>query len=71
MENVKVTKETNSQTTKKIFAGIVAIFSILYLLNPTGGFFELLPDNLPVIGNLDEVGVTSILIWALKTLFGS
>ena len=32
------------------------------MLNPTMGVFELIPDNLPVIGNLDE-GAAAILIW--------
>lgn len=27
---------------------------LLYILNPTLGVIELLPDNLPLIGNLDE-----------------
>ncbi len=35
---------------------------ILYLANPTGGVFELIPDNLPVVGNLDEAAVTGLLI---------
>lgn len=40
-------------------AGIVAI---VYLLNPTAGVFEIIPDNLPLIGNLDE-GAAAILLW--------
>jgi uncharacterized membrane protein YkvA (DUF1232 family) len=35
---------------------------VIYILNPTMGVFELIPDNLPVIGNLDE-GAAAILIW--------
>ncbi len=35
--------------------GIVALVSACYLFNPDFGVFELLPDNLPVVGNLDEV----------------
>jgi uncharacterized membrane protein YkvA (DUF1232 family) len=45
-----------------------AIFSILYLANPTGGFVEFIPDNLPFFGNLDEAGVTTLLIWAINEL---
>ncbi len=33
-----------------------------YLLNPTSGVFELLPDILPVVGHLDE-GTAFILVW--------
>lgn len=43
-----------------------ALFSIVYLINPTAGFLELIPDNIPLIGNLDEAGAVFILISALK-----
>ena len=35
---------------------------LIYVLNPTMGIFEFIPDNLPLIGNLDE-GVAFLLIW--------
>ncbi|HEY9077848.1 MAG TPA: hypothetical protein VIO61_15040 [Anaerolineaceae bacterium] len=41
---------------------IGAVIGIIYLINPTAGVLELLPDNLPFIGNLDE-GVATVLIW--------
>jgi hypothetical protein len=41
---------------------LLMLVGIIYLLNPTLGIFELLPDNLPLVGNLDE-GVASMLIW--------
>ena len=41
---------------------IAAAVGLIYVLNPTMGIFELLPDNLPLIGNLDE-GVAFLLIW--------
>ena len=41
---------------------ILAIIAAIYLLNPTAGFLELLPDNLPLVGNLDEVGAVAILV---------
>lgn len=40
-------------------AGVVGL---LYILNPTLGVFELLPDNLPIVGNLDE-GAAFLLMW--------
>lgn len=43
-----------------IFIG--AAVGLLYILNPTAGILELLPDNLPIVGNLDE-GVAFTLIW--------
>ena len=36
---------------------------LIYILNPTAGLIELLPDNLPVLGNLDEAGA-ALLVWA-------
>ena len=32
-----------------------ALFAVFYLINPTAGFIELIPDNIPLIGNLVEV----------------
>jgi len=36
--------------------------SLLYLVNPTAGIIEMIPDNIPVVGNLDEAGATLLLI---------
>ena len=41
---------------------LAALLSFVYILNPTAGTLEILPDILPIIGNLDE-GVASILLW--------
>jgi hypothetical protein len=41
---------------------LMAAIGLIYILNPTLGIFELIPDNLPLIGNLDE-GVAFLLIW--------
>lgn len=47
---------------------LTGIVGLLYLLNPTMGFLELIPDNLPVVGNLDE-GAAAILVWnAIQTI---
>ena len=40
----------------------------LYLLNPTAGFIELLPDQLPIVGNLDEAAMTALLLGCLRGL---
>ena len=47
----------------------IAGLGVVYLLNPTGGVFELIPDLMPGIGNLDEAGATAAVIFALRTLF--
>ena len=41
---------------------LAAAVGLIYVLNPTMGIFEIIPDNLPLIGNLDE-GVAFLLIW--------
>ena len=51
---------------KNILVALTGIISLLYLINPGMGVFELIPDNLPVIGNLDEAGAAVLLIAALK-----
>lgn len=41
---------------------LLSLFGLIYLLNPTAGIIEIIPDNLPLIGNLDE-GVAAVLVW--------
>jgi uncharacterized membrane protein YkvA (DUF1232 family) len=43
-------------------AGVAA----LYLINPTAGILEFIPDNFPMIGNLDEAAATLIILNALR-----
>ena len=38
------------------------ILALVYLLNPFAGVVELIPDNIPVVGNLDEMGVTVLML---------
>ncbi len=40
---------------------MMAGIGLIYLLNPTAGILEFIPDNIPFIGNLDE-GVAVMLI---------
>ncbi|MFK7899697.1 MAG: hypothetical protein AB8B61_02950 [Cyclobacteriaceae bacterium] len=49
---------------------IIGLFSALYIANPTLGVFEFIPDNLPFIGNLDELGASALLIQAIRIVFG-
>jgi hypothetical protein len=41
---------------------LASVVGGIYLLNPTAGLIELLPDNLPLVGNLDEAGAF-MLVW--------
>ncbi len=51
------------------FVYIAGLVGLIYILNPTLGVIEIIPDNLPLVGNLDE-GAAAFLIWyALVELF--
>jgi Protein of unknown function (DUF1232) len=53
----------------KVLAALLGlVLSGIYLLNPTAGLFEFLPDNLPFVGNLDEGAASVLFLWALATL---
>ena len=51
----------------KLLVPLAGALAALHLVNPTAGLFELLPDNLPGVGNLDEAGamllLTNVLAW--------
>ena len=51
---------------KSILVAMAGLFSAFYILNPGAGIFELIPDNIPVIGNLDEATAVFILIASLR-----
>ncbi|MDA3903336.1 MAG: DUF1232 domain-containing protein [Desulfuromusa sp.] len=51
---------------KKTGVFLLGLFSLIYLLNPTAGFFELIPDNIPLIGNLDEAAAVTLLLMCLR-----
>ncbi len=51
---------------KKTGIFLLGLFSLIYLLNPTAGFFELIPDNIPLIGNLDEAAAMTLLLMCLR-----
>jgi len=51
------------KTIAVIFLGIL---SLLYILNPGAGIFELIPDNIPIIGNLDEATAVMVLLACLR-----
>ena len=52
--------------TKDIVVGIAAFISFVYLINPGAGFLELIPDNFPIIGNLDEAAASAIILAAFR-----
>lgn len=44
----------------------IGALALIYLLNPGAGFLEALPDNLPLLGNIDEATAATILIGCLR-----
>lgn len=47
---------------------VLIIIALFYLLNPSAGVWEIIPDNIPIIGNLDEVAAVLLIIDALKNI---
>jgi hypothetical protein len=54
---------------KEMFIIFLALIALLYLLNPTLGIFEFLPDNLPLVGNLDE-GLAVVILLNTTRYYG-
>lgn len=50
---------------KTFFVIIAGFLAALYLINPTFGLFELIPDTIPGVGNIDEAFATTVLLGAL------
>jgi hypothetical protein len=59
--------ETAPRGTSKEMAFIGVLISLLYLANLTFGIIEV-PDNLPIIGNIDEVFFSGVLFASLSQL---
>ena len=51
---------------KKLVVFALGVLSALYILNPTAGIFEIIPDNLPMVGNLDEAAAVALLLMCLR-----
>lgn len=47
---------------------VLGVLCLIYLINPTAGVIELIPDNLPIVGNLDEAGAVTGLMMILNNL---
>lgn len=46
----------------------LALLGLIHMLNPGSGVIELIPDNIPFIGNLDEGGAVLALWYGLLEL---
>jgi uncharacterized membrane protein YkvA (DUF1232 family) len=47
---------------------VLLVLGAIYLINPGMGIVELIPDNMPVVGNLDEAGVASLMVLIIQRL---
>lgn len=65
IEGEVVPEKDNSKF--KTLAKTILILGGLYLLNPLLGI-DLLPDNLPIVGNLDEVLAVFMMLGAVRYL---
>lgn len=45
---------------------VVTLLAGIYLLNPTAGVLEFIPDVIPVVGNLDEATALALLVSGLS-----
>ncbi|MDX9750241.1 MAG: DUF1232 domain-containing protein [Flavobacteriales bacterium] len=51
---------------KKLLVALAGFLALIYLMNPTFGVLEILPDHIPLVGNLDEATATMVLLGALR-----
>ena len=51
---------------KHVVVIVIGLLTILYLLNPGAGVFELIPDNIPGLGNLDEATAVFLLLCCFR-----
>lgn len=58
----------NKGFAKRAAALVGAVGSIAYLSNIGVGVVEFLPDNLPLVGNLDEMAFTFLLLYCSSYL---
>lgn len=57
------------KTPAKVFLAFIGLLvSILYLSNISFGFIEIIPDSIPLVGNLDEVFFAGLLFKCLDYL---
>ncbi len=51
---------------KNIIVLLLGLSGVIYLFNPGAGIFELIPDNLPFIGNLDDAAALVLVVMCLQ-----
>ena len=51
---------------KNLIVFAVGLFAAVYLVYPSFGLFELIPDAVPFFGSIDEAGATVLLLGAFR-----
>ena len=51
---------------KSFLVACLGLISLLYLLNIGVGIIELIPDNIPFVGNLDEGSAAMLFLMCLR-----
>lgn len=51
---------------KSFFVAVLGLIAFAYLLNPSLGLFEIIPDVVPFVGNLDEGAAMTLLLMCLR-----
>ena len=51
---------------KNLVVFIIGGVSLIYLINPGSGIIEMIPDNFPFIGNLDEAAATTLFLASMN-----
>ena len=64
--NSSLIRTSGENMFKTVVVIILGVLSLLYIFNPGAGIFELIPDNIPFLGNLDEAAAVMILLACLR-----
>ena len=51
---------------KSIGVALLGMLGLIYILNPTAGIIEIIPDAIPIIGNLDEAAAVTLILTSLR-----
>lgn len=51
---------------KSLAVAVMGLIGLVYILNPTAGILELIPDAIPFIGNLDEAAAITLILGSLR-----
>ena len=62
MSSLQQTSTDRRKILRHVIVFALGVISVLYLLNIGAGVFELIPDNIPFIGNLDEAAAMLLLV---------